>query len=165
MDRKQIIADLIKNGAVLVKDIVVKNVTITPMEEYVRLSLTLDQEIDGFVAKDDGTYEKGKVKVIFVSAFSVASILKDDDDAAFAANHLLQHPESMSVVLSRAKINIIQQTVAENEEYVNPWSENAEPTTFDHEVIINHLVDIKLSDFSLRRLNKLADMMMGATIQ
>lgn len=31
MDRKQIIADLIKNGTVLVKDIVVKNVTITPM--------------------------------------------------------------------------------------------------------------------------------------
>ena len=58
MDKKQIIADLIKNGAVLVKDIVVKNVTITPMEEYVRLGLTLDQEVDGFVAKDDGTYEK-----------------------------------------------------------------------------------------------------------
>ena len=165
MERKEIVANLIKNGATMVKDITVKNVTVTPMEQYVRLGLTLDTEVDGFIAKKDGTYEKGKVKVIFVSAFSVASILKDDDDAAFAANHLLQHPESMCVILSRAKINIVQQTVAENEEYVNPWSENSEPTTFDHEVIINHLADVKLSDFAIRRLDKLADAMMGSPMQ
>ena len=165
MERKEIVSNLIKNGANLVKDITVKNVTVTPMEQYVRLGLTLDTEVDGFIQQEDGTYEKGKTKVIFVSAFSVASILKDDDDAAFAANHLLQHPESMCVILSRAKISIVQQTVAENEEYVNPWSESAEPTTFDHEVIINHLADIKLSDFALRRLDKLADAMMGSTMQ
>ena len=165
MERKEIVANLIKNGATMVKDITVKNVTVTPMEQYVRLGLTLDQEVDGFIAKEDGTYEKGKVKVIFVSAFSVASILKEEDDAAFAANHLLQHPESMCVILSRAKINIVQQDVAENEEYVNPWSENSESTTFDHEVIINHLADVKLSDFAIRRLDKLADAMMGSLMQ
>ena len=165
MERKEVVSNLIKNGANLVKDITVKNVTVTPMEQYVRLGLTLDTEVDGFIQQEDGTYERGKTKVIFISAFSVASILKDDDDAAFAANHLLQHPESMCVVLSRARINIVQQTVAENEEYVNPWSENAEPTTFDHEVIINHLADVKLSDFALRRLDKLADRMMGETMQ
>lgn len=165
MERKEIVANLIKNGANLVKDITVKNVTVTPMEQYVRLGLTLDTEVDGFIAKEDGTYEKGKVKVVFVSAFSVASILKDDDDAAFAANHLLQHPESMCVILSRAKINIVQQTVAENDEYVNPWSENSESTRFDHEVIINHLTDVKLSDFAIRRLDKLADAMMGSPMQ
>ena len=165
MERKEIVANLIRNGATMVKDITVKNVTVTPMEQYVRLGLTLDQEVDGFIAKEDGTYEKGKVKIIFVSAFSVASILKEENDAAFAANHLLQHPESMCVILSRAKINIVQQTVAENEEYVNPWSENSEPTTFDHEVIINHLADVKLSDFAIRRLDKLADAMMGRPMQ
>lgn len=165
MERKEIVANLIKNGATMVKDITVKNVTVTPMEQYVRLGLTLDTEVDGFIQQEDGTYEKSKTKVIFVSAFSVASILKDDDDAAFAANHLLQHPESMCVILSRAKINIVQQTVAENEEYVNPWSDNAEPTTFDHEVIINHLADVKLSDFAIRRLDKLADAMMGNSMQ
>lgn len=165
MDRKEVVANLIKNGAVMVKDITVKNVTVKPMEEYVRLGLTLDTEVDGFIQQEDGTYEKGKTKVIFISAFSVASILKDDDDAAFAANHLLQHPESMCVILSRAKISIAQQTVAENKEYINPWSTDAEPTTFDHEVIINHLTSIKLSDFAIRRLDKLADAMMGTPMQ
>lgn len=165
MERKQVVAELIKNGAVMVKDLVVRNVTVTPMEEYVRLGLTLNEEIDGFIAKEDGTWEKGKTKVIFVSAFSIASILKDNDDAAFAANHLLQHPESMCVVLSRAKISIVQQTIAENEPYKNPWKENADEVSFEHEVIINHVVDIKLSDFSIRRLDKLADRMMGDTMQ
>lgn len=161
MDKKQIIADLIKNGGVMVKDLTILNVTVTPLEGYVRLGITLDQEVDGFVPQEDGTFVKGKTKVIFVSAFSVASILKQTEDAAFAANHLLMNPESMSVVLSRAKIDIIQQTVAENEEYINPWSDNAEPQTWDHEVIINHLVNIKMSEFSLKRLDKLADHMMG----
>ena len=161
MDKKQIIADLIKNGAVLIKDLTVKNVTVTVLENYTRLGISIDQEVNGFVPQDDGTFEEGKTNVIFLSAFSVASILKDNDDAAFAANHLLLNPESLSIVLSRAKIAIVQQRVAANEEYVNPWSADAEPTTWDHDVIINHLVDIKMSEFALKRLDKLADHMMG----
>ena len=161
MERKEIVANLIKNGANLVKDITVKNVTVTPMEQYVRLGLTLDTEVDGFIAKEDGTYEKGKVKVIFVSAFSVASILKDDDDAAFAANHLVEHPDAMSIVLSRASLNIIQETVEAGTEYKNPWSTNAEATVFDHKTIITHVTDVKLSEFAIRKLDRLADSLLG----
>lgn len=73
------------------------------------------------VTNDNGaTYEKGETKVIFVSLFSIISLIKDNDDAAFAANHLIAHPEAMHVILSRAKLDIIQEPVVSGQEYKNP---------------------------------------------
>ena len=157
----EIIAQLIKKGAKEVKNVTIKNVTVTPMNEYVRLGLTLDKEVDGYKAEEDGTYTPSKVKVIFVSAFTIAALLKEDDNAAFAANHLLKHPDALAMILSRAQINILQQPVKAGEEYKNPFNDNADVTAFDHDVIINHITEIKLSDFGMKRLDKLADMMLG----
>ena len=161
METKEIIASMIKNGAKEVKNVTIKNVTVTPQDEYIRLGLTIDKEVDGYRAKEDGTYEPAKTKVIFVSAFTVAALLKESDDAAFAANHLLKHPDAMGMILSRATINLVQQPVEAGTEYKNPFSENAETTVFDHDTIINHVVDIKLSEFGVKRLERLADMMLG----
>ena len=161
MEAKEVIAQLIKRGAKEVKDVTIKNVTVTPMDEYVRLGLTINKEVDGYKAEEDGTYTPSKVNVIFVSAFAIASQLKDNDDAAFAANHLIKHPDSFALVLSRAHVNIVQESVKAGEEYRNPFSDNAEVTTFDHDVIINHVYDIKLSKFGVDRLEFLANKMMG----
>ena len=162
MERKEIIAELLKNGGKSVKDLKVKNVTVTRCENYVRLGITLDKPVTGMVTKDNGvTYEEGETNVIFVSLYSITSLLKDDDNAAFAANHLVEHPDSMSIVLSRATLNIIQQTVEACTEYKNPWSDNAEATVFDHKTIITHVIEINLSDFAIRKLDRLADSLLG----
>lgn len=162
MEKKEIIAELLKNGGKSVKDLKVKNTTVTRCENYVRLGITLDKPVMGMVTKDNGvTYEEGETNVIFVSLYSITSLLKDNDDAAFAANHLVEHPEAMSIVLSRASLNIIQETVEAGTEYKNPWSTNAEATVFDHKTIITHVTDVTLSDFAVRKLDKLADSLLG----
>lgn len=162
MEKKEIIAELLKNGGKNVKDLKVKNVTVTRCENYVRLGITLDKPVMGMVTKDNGvTYEEGETNVIFVSLYSITSLLKDNDDAAFAANHLVEHPEAMSIVLSRASLNIIQETVEAGTEYKNPWSTNAEATVFDHKTIITHVIDVTLSDFAVRKLDRLADSLLG----
>ena len=161
MEKKEIIAELLKNGGKSVKDLKVKNVTVTRCENYVRLGITLDKPVAGMVTKDSVTYEEGETNVIFVSLYSITSLLKDDDNAAFAANHLVEHPDSMSIVLSRATLNIIQETVEAGAEYKNPWSNNAEATIFDHKTIITHVIEINLSDFAIRKLDRLADSLLG----
>lgn len=162
MEKKEIIAELLKNGGKSVKDLKVKNVTVTRCENYVRLGITLDKPVAGMLTKDNGvTYEEGETNVIFVSLYSITSLLKDDDNAAFAANHLVEYPDSMSIVLSRATIDIIQETVEAGSEYRNPWSNNAEATVFDHKTIITHVVNITLSDFAIRKLDRLADSLLG----
>ncbi len=162
MEKKEVIAELLKNGGKSVKDLKVKNVTVTRCENYVRLGITLDKPVAGMVTKDNGvTYEEGETNVIFVSLYSITSLLKDDDNAAFAANHLVEHPDSMSIVLSRATLNIIQETIAGGIEYKNPWSNNAQATVFDHKTIITHVTDVVLSDFAIRKLDRLADSLLG----
>lgn len=162
MEKKEIIAELLKNGGKSVKDLKVKNVIVTRCENYVRLGITLDKPVMGMVTKDNGvTYEEGETNVIFVSLYSITSLLKDNDDAAFAANHLVEHPEAMSIVLSRASLNIIQEIVEAGTEYKNPWSTNGEATVFDHKTIITHVTDVTLSDFAVRKLDKLADSLLG----
>lgn len=162
MERKEIISNLIKEGAEPVKNLKVKNVTVTPQESYIRVALTLDKPVKGMVTKDEGiTYEEGETNVIFVSMYSITSLLKDDDNVAFAVNHLLKNPDSLSVVLSRATIDILQEKVTKSQEYKNPWSENAEATVFDHDTIINHITHITLSDFAIRKMDRLADSLLG----
>lgn len=162
MEKKEIIAELLKNGGKSIKDLKVKNITVTRCENYVRLGITLDKPVMGMATKDNGvTYEEGETNVIFVSLYSITSLLKDNDDAAFAANHLVEHPEAMSIVLSRASLNIIQEIIEAGTEYKNPWSTNAEATVFDHKTIITHVTDVTLSDFAVRKLDRLADSLLG----
>lgn len=163
MTKKEVVAQLLKNGAKDVKGLVIRNVTITQMESYTRLGLTLDKEVDGYRQNDNGEFEAHKTNVIFVSAFSIKSSLQDTDEAAFAANHLINHPESLSVVLSRAEIEIIQESVPAGTEYKNPFSSSETTTLFDHDTIINHVVGVKLSDFGIKKLDRLSDLMLGFT--
>ena len=159
---KEIVAELIKNGATQVKGVTVKNVTVKVMDAYTRLGISLDKEVKGYRQNESGEYEEAPTRVIFVSAFSIAALLKENDDAAFAANHLVTHPDAMAMILSRAKLDVIQQNVEAGAEYKNPFaSEDADSVVFDHNTIINHIVGIELSDFGKKRLDKLADMMLG----
>lgn len=160
-NNKEIINEMLKNGAKQIANITVKNVTVKQMDAYTRLGLSLDTEVDGYRADENGEYQEAKTNIIFVSSFAIASVLKDDENAAFAANHLVNNPDALGIILSRAKITIVQQTVGADEEYVNPFASSGEATVFGHPVIINHVVDIKLSDFGLKKLDRLADLMLG----
>ena len=151
MEKKEVVAMLLKNGGKLVKDLTVKNVTVTVMENYVRIALTVDKKLDGMIAQEDGTYKEGKTKVIFVSLYSITAQLKDNENAAFAVNDLLRNPNG-------AEVNVIQEAVKAGTDYKNPWSEkeDANVTHFDHNTIINHVVDIELSDRANALLDRLA---------
>ena len=163
MEKKNVIESLIKAGAKSVKNLKVKGINVVPQENYVRVSLSVDKPIRGFVAQEDGTYKEGESNVIFVSLFSIVAQLRDDDNAAFAVNHILKNPESIAVLLSGAQLNILQEDVASGQEYKNPWSDNADATTttFDHDTIINHIINIKMTERAYKMLDRLALGMMG----
>lgn len=162
MDRKQVIRQLKSEGAKEVKNLTVKNVTVTIMDEYVRLGLTLDKDVEGMRQDENGEYQEDTTNVIFASTFTIASILKDDEEAAFAANHLVENPKGFAVVLSRASIDILQQKVAKDTEYVNPFaSDDSETTSFDHDVVINHISNIKIGKRGHQALEKILDVMLG----
>ena len=163
MEVKEVVRNLLASGAKKVSDIKVTNVTVKALDTYVRVALTLDRKVEGYVLNEtDGTYALGEVKVVFVSLYSLLSMLKQDEDTAFAANHVAANPKSIELILSGAKIDIVQQPVVAGEEYRNPWSDrtDAEATVFEHDTIINHVVSIEVSKFGEKALDKLMDKML-----
>ena len=164
MEVKEVVRNLLASGAKKVTDVKVTNVTVKALNTYVRVALTLDTKVEGYVLNEaDGTYSAGEVKVIFVSLYSLLSMLKQNEDMAFAANHVANHPETIGLILSGARIDLVQQPVAAGEEYKNPWSDrsDAEATVFDHDTIINHVVSVEVSKFGEKALDKLMDKMLG----
>lgn len=162
MEKKSIIEKLVKDGAKAVKNLKVKGVNILPKNNYVSVSLSLDKPVRGYVSQDDGSFTEGERNVVFISLFSIAAQLRDNDDAAFAVNHILSRPESLVVLLNGATIDILQEDVVSGQEYHNPWASNADNVSvFDHDTIINHLINIKMSDKANKMLEKLAESMMG----
>lgn len=158
MEKKNVIAMLAKNGATTIKNLTIRNVTTTQIsDDSVRLGLTLDQPIKGFVQKEDGSYELGENNIIFTYVFSVGAILRDNPDVACVVNYLIEKPEAMAMILIGATITVMQEEVSAGTEYVNPWSTTKKTTTFDHDVIINHITDIRLTDRMLRKIDKMID--------
>lgn len=161
MEKSEVIKSLIDAGAESVKNLVVKNVTVTPQENYTRVALTIDKPIKGMVQNDKNEWVEGETKVIFVSAYSIASLLKDNDDAAFAVNHILENPNSLMVILAKATINILIESVTKGQAYKNPWSESDKSTVFDHDTFIDHITSITLTEKAISKLDKIADSLLG----
>ena len=164
MEVKEVVRNLLASGAKKVTDVKVTNVTVKALNTYVRVALTLDTKVEGYVLNEaDGTYSAGEVKVIFVSLYSLLSMLKQNEDMAFAANHVANHPETIGLILSGARIDLVQQPVAAGEEYRNPWSDraDAEASIFEHDTILNHVVNIEVSKFGEKALDKLMDKMLS----
>ena len=68
MEVKEVVKALLEGGAKKVTDVKVTNVTVKALDTYVRVALTLDKKVEGYVLNEaDGTYSAGEVKVIFVS--------------------------------------------------------------------------------------------------
>lgn len=165
MDTKKVISQLMAIEANnVVKDLVVRNINVTECETYNRVAITLDKPVKAMVAQEDGSYVEDESNIIFVGNYSIVGALRENEDVAFAGNHLIQHPKALNVVLSGAKINIIQEAVTAGQEYTNPFSNNAVPTVVQHDSFYNHVFDIRLSDFGLKMLDKLAEKMMFGDI-
>lgn len=156
METKKVIDALLKAGAKRINGLKVRNVTISREESYTRIGLSTDTEIDGFLSDENGVYTPGKTTLVFVSSYSIASQFKDNDDTAFAANHIVEHPKALQVLLSRATFDVIQEKVKAGDSWKNPWSDSGDERTYDHDTIVNHVINIRLSPIGNKMLEALA---------
>ena len=154
-------AELKKVKANNVVTTTVRNINVKDMTTWQRVSITLNTPVKGYIADDDGNYSEGEVNVIFVSSFSVVAAFRNNPKTAFAGNYIAEHPNCLQVLLSGAKIEIVQEAVSEGKEYTNPWSNNPTPVPIEHDSYYNHITDIiELSDMSVELLKELARIIM-----
>lgn len=155
------VASLRKAGAKEYKDVRVMNVTVTEKDSWTRIALTLDQEVDGFVSDDNGDYTKGTTRIVFLSLYSIAAVLKNNDDTLAIGSYVVNHPTALQILLSGAKIDILQQEVAANATYLNHFTGEEVEHQSDHDSIFTRIVAIALSDKGLRAVEKIEDKLLG----
>ena len=155
---KDIVKQLTKDYGKPIKR-TVKNVNHEILDTYTRVSFTLREPVKQYAYKDDEFVLTGS-NIIFTSIYAIAGMLKEDDDLAFIANDIIANPKLLNLLATAGTIEIIQQEVKEGEEYVNPFSSNPEPTTFEHDIIINHVISLKPGKVGLKFLDRYMDKMM-----
>lgn len=159
---KQVVAELLAKGCAKITNLRVRSSIVTPKDNYVMVSLSLERGIPGYVSDADGVFTKGETATVFASSYSIASVLKDSDETAWAANQLIQNPKGLEVILAGSKIDIVQEEVAADEIYKNPFaSSDSEGSALGHDTIINHVVKIEICPKAKQMLNMLAMNMMG----
>lgn len=159
---KQVVAELLAKGCNKIAGLRVRSSIVTPKDNYVMVSLSLECGIPGYVSDTDGVFTKGETATVFASSYSIASVLKDSDETAWAANQLIQNPKGLEVILAGSKIDIVQEEVAADEIYKNPFaSSDSEGAALGHDTIINHIVKIEICPKAKQMLNMLAMNMMG----
>ena len=159
---KQVVAELLARGCNKIAGLRIRSSIVTPKDNYVMVSLSLERGIPGYVSGADGVFTKGETTTVFASSYSIASVLKDSDETAWAANQLIQNPKGLEVILAGSKIDIVQEEVAADEIYKNPFaSSDSEGAALGHDTIINHIVKIEICPKAKQMLNMLAMNMMG----
>lgn len=154
---KEARSTMLKNGAKEITNVVINNVNVTPLEEYTRVALTLDKPVAGYVQGEDGTYTKGETSVIFVSLFSIAAMLKENDELAWCVNAIINNPNSLQVLFSRAKITLLQEDVVAGEVRTNPFTGKEDEHVPDHDAIYNHIFDLKLGKMGEIAIDRILD--------
>lgn len=162
MEVMNVVSEMLRNGANRINDLRVSNVTVTPMESYVRLSIKVDKPVPGYVADTTtGEMVKGEKDLIFVSTFAICSVLRNDDNTATIVDHLISNPNGLKLILQGAKIDIIQQEIKKDDEYHNPFSSSNDTTKMTHDCIITDVINVKLSASADKWIDKIKDAMLG----
>lgn len=162
MEVMNVVSEMLKNGANRINGLKVKNVTVTPMENYVRLGIRVDKPVPGFVADEKtGEMIKGETDLIFVSSFAICSTMRSDDNIAPIVDHLVANPNGLKLILQGGTIDIIQEDVKKDDEYHNPFSSSNDTTKITHDCIITNVINVKLSAGADKWIDKIKDVMLG----
>ena len=154
------VASLRKAGATS-ENVTIMNVTVKDCDKWTMIVLTLDKDVMGYVADENGEYRKGTTRVVFLSLYSIASVLKNTDDTRAIASYVVDHPTALQILLSSAKCELLQEEIAANATYTNHFTGEEVENESDHDSIFNHMVSVTLSDKGLRAVEKIEDKLLG----
>lgn len=166
LTKKQAIAALKKEGAREFKGLIVKSVNVEKMSNYTRIGITLNEEIPAYRENENGEMVKTTSRFFFLSAYNLATELRENEVTAFVANRILEKVQNINFVLTGAKIDILQEEVepldGDGKPIVwhNLFGAEGDGVEFDHNVLINHLVGYTPSKMNLKMVDKIIDKMM-----
>lgn len=137
----------------------VTNVLVSEKDTYTRVTFVVDKAVRAFDADGEETISKN----VFASSISISGVLKQDEELSWLAAAVANGTLPMNLIFNGATIEIVQEYVAEGTSYANPFSQR-EPEVVDHDMFINHIVDIKLGKTGSRFADRYADKLLEAAL-
>lgn len=141
---REIIKALIKDGWKQKKNIKVTNITDTTKDNYTMLTFVVEPPVDAFVLNDSGDYVEGKSKNIYSSNYALSGVLKQTEDLGWLSNLIVAKPKLANFYFNGGHIDVIYKKIAEGEEFVNPFSTNAEPQELEHDTYVYYITNVTL---------------------
>ena len=161
----EIVNNLKKEGASFYKKLGVESVgfgttTTTENGVYTPIYININRTVPGFIVdKETGEYKLGETDVIFTSDIALNAILKRDPTTRVLVKLLKANVEVYEDLLSDAKIDIIGESVEENQEYINPFSTVGEVHIVKNTSIYYNVVKIHLGPNGLALLEEVKESM------
>lgn len=152
--REDIVKELLASGKCrLLKGLTVKNVVATKFDTHALLTFVVKEVVIGDVRDKEevDTFGRpvvrlGKTHNVQTSSYAVSGVMKDTPKTAIFATKVVDDPQFANLLFAGGRIDVLMQYVKEGEEYVNPFASNAEPTTFDRDKMIHHIVKVEMGE-------------------
>lgn len=151
--KEDVIREILASGnGKLVKNLTVRNVVFTEMNQHTLLTFvvkefvvgdTRSEETDAF---DQPIIKLGKTHNVQSSSYAVASVMKDTPKLAIFATDVVNRPAMANSLFAGAKIDILMEYVPKDVEYTNPFSTKSKPSKFKTDKMIHHIVRLELGE-------------------
>jgi hypothetical protein len=161
---EDIIKELLAGGnAKRVNGLTVRNVVATsydadkqivrnddPLKNHTLLTFVVKEYVIGDVRTDEtdvlgnAVVSLGKTHNVQTSSYAVAGTAKDNPKLAIFANNIVENPDCCTALFAGTKIDVIMHHVPANTEYVNPFSTNADATSFERDRVFHYIVKLDL---------------------
>lgn len=151
--KEDIVRELLASGnAKLVKNLTVRNVVFTEMNQHTLLTFVVKEFVVGDIrsektdAFDQPIIELGKTHNVQSSSYAVASVMKDTPKLAIFATDVVNRPAIANSLFAGAKIDVLMEYVPKDTNYTNPFSAKTKPSQFKTDKMIHHIVRLELGE-------------------
>lgn len=163
MSVNEICQEAVKNGGKIVKSVKIEDavVSIDDASEDKPAQVTIKFEepcAKAFVANEDGVFEEKVVDYIVVRTYAISGLFKKARKG-YLGRYIVRKPTALELLLPGAEVDILQQPLAANHWYYNPFSTKETTTARRYATnrIINNVVGIVFDAQGKRQIEKIED--------
>ena len=144
MEKSQIVAELLKKGAKQVTNLVVQSAVVNCNGDITKGFVNLKFTAKDAVSDLDVDGKEIAVDYVNISLISIIGSLTGIVKPS-VKRHIKNTPTALEDLLDGAIVAVIQQKVAKDTAYVNPFSSDPTPTVMTKDKMVSNLVDCTLS--------------------
>lgn len=163
MSVNEICQAAVRNGGKIVKSVKIEDavVSIDDATEDKPVQVTIKFEepcVKAFVANEDGVFEEKVVDYIVVRTYAISGLFKKAK-MGYLGRYIVRKPTALELLLPDATVDVLQQPLAANNWYYNPFSTKEKTTArrYATDRIINNVVGIVFGAKGIKKIEQIED--------